>query len=206
MDITRRTFIKGAAIVPLVTIPGLASAEPLPKSTDVLMAGADIGRPAHMTELDVRVMIVESIDEARKYQDGGSDVHWMSNNLMEWVCEHAIVEDAVFAGIGMLWAYDLAIAPNQLPAFENYHRKVGEYVLADVGDSGSQLDRIRVEMYDLVNAHPKLVMPEDFERHMQKHIEDIAERVAEKEYWANRTIGKTVGYQSDGEWRWIKGS
>ena len=211
MDITRRTFLKGAAAMPLVTIPGIVSAEPLPNVTDVLMAGADVGRPESMTELDTRNLIVEATHEARRYLDGGSDVHWMSNNLMEWVIEHADIEDSVFAGIAMLWAYNLPLDTEQLPAFEAYHDKCGKYIMNDVAyndnggyDGEGKLDRLRIEVCQVIDANPRIQALKDTVRIYNEMIEKKEEAKREAEYWAARSNKVTTPEQYD--WHWIKKS
>ena len=165
MSISRRKFIQGAAAVPLVTsLPIVAGAKildgPVPTNIDVLMMGDTAESSKFMTDAQIKNLIIESASEAKRYQDEGSDVHFLANNLMEWVTVNCNVENSVFAGIAMLSTYWLKVHPDGMASFIDYVAKVQDYVFDDIDDDGkARLQDLRDIAEQIALNNPNTLPP-----------------------------------------------
>ena len=156
MNISRRRFIQGAAALPLATVPALAFAsESLPTAEDIMYKGADAGRPQAFTDNRAKPVLVECAKKIKVLEDGGSDAHWMSNNVMEWTVAHGEVKLNILAGIALLSTYQLHIGPDQMPVFDSYAKAVTDFMFPGKekwDEYHAKMEAIREEVANIANT------------------------------------------------------
>ena len=176
MNIARRTFIKGAAAMPLVAVQGLAFAandgvmRRLPTVQEIITLGDKIEFNYDWTEREMWSLLHNCVKEIARTQDqdrdselvimGQADMfHIKVANLTDFTLTHTDSMLAVLTMKTSLTTYQLPIWPQRLSSFERFHKQVGNYIVDAVGDSdydGSDVTTKRIRF--ILHNEPAVVL------------------------------------------------
>jgi len=169
MAITRRTFIKGAAALPLATLPGLAFAKgpKMPTADDVLTFGElwDLDYAWNDDEMknlyaetasQLRAELVDTIGYDTEFHvwNGAIPEIWTGrvNNFFGFMIEHTDPALMTFAAVTLFTHYRLPIAPHTISNFDKFHDKAGDYIWDELVPGGESMHE---EISRFVANNPK---------------------------------------------------
>lgn len=169
MTITRRTFIKGAAVLPLVTLPGLSFAKgpQMPTADDVLTFGNlwDLKRPLTDDEIknlyaEVASLLYIELDHDAAELGDITDI-WQGrvNNFIEFQVAYTDPKYMAFGMVAMLQHYGLPLVPYRLASFDDFYAKAGDYIRSQVDNENGrkEWDLMSDDISRIIATNPNCV-------------------------------------------------